>query len=138
MPRAFSGLYGGIACHESHAAGIAAEINGREVGVACDDAYIDGIYSEHLGDDIRKDRIGTLTNFRRPAKDGYKAATIQFQLHAGLRHLVVVDWRLGSGHVSAASDPDSLSVRQLSELVRPTRARHDFVDAFAQSECTNA
>src|SRR5215813_12025511 len=131
MPRAFSGLYGGIACHESHAAGIAAEINGREVGVACDDAYIDGINPKHFGDDIRKDRIGTLTNFRRPAKDGYEAAALQFELHAGLRHLVVVDWGLGSGHVGATSDSNSLSVRQLPELVFPARARHDFIDALA-------
>src|SRR5215471_20480425 len=138
LPRAFGGLDGGIAGHQSHAAGVAAEIDRSEVGVARHNAYVEGINSQHLGDDIRQDRIGTLTNFRRPAKDGYEAATIQFQLHAGLRHLVVVDWSLGSGHVSAARDPDSLAVRQLSELVFPTRARHDFIDALAQSECTDA
>ena len=87
-----------LASHESHATGIAAEINRCKVGVARDDAYIIRINSEHFGDDISKNRIGTLTNFRRSAKDGYEAAAIEFQLHAGLRHLVEVDWSLGSGH----------------------------------------
>src|SRR5262249_28270645 len=102
-----------------------------------DDAYITGINPEYLGDDIRENRIGTLTNFRRSAKDGYEAAAVEFQLHAGLRHLVEVDWSLGSGHVSTARDPDSLSVRELSELVFPTGARYDFIDALAQSESAN-
>src|SRR5262249_31356293 len=75
---------------------------------------------------------------RRPAKDAHTATAIELQLHARVRHFVVVDWSLRSSHVRTARDPDSLSGRQLSELVLPARARNNFIDTLAQGKRADA
>ena len=132
MPGAFGSLDGGIACHQSHAAGITAQIDGREICIPGDHANVERINSQHFSDNVRQDRIGPLADFRRPAKHAHTATAIQFQLDAGVRQFVVVDRSLSARHIRAAGDSNSFAVRQLPEFVLPPRARHHFIDALAQ------
>src|SRR5206468_3988292 len=94
----------GVSSHQGHAARVAAEIDGRQIGIAGNDANIKRIDAQNFGDDVGENRIRTLANFRRSAKDAHAAAAIQLQLDAGVRQLVVVDWSLRAGHVSTARD----------------------------------
>src|SRR5207247_7343053 len=124
----------GVSRHQGDAARVAAEIDGRQIGIAGNDANIKRIDAQNFGDDVGENRIRTLANFRRSAKDAHAAAAIQLQLDAGVRQLVVVDWSLRARHVSAARDSNPFSVRQLSEFIFPAGTRNHFVDALAQGE----
>ena len=68
-PHLARGLDGGVTGHQGDAAGVAAEIDGSQVGVGGDDADIEGIDAQHFGNDIGQNRIGTLTDLGGAAED---------------------------------------------------------------------
>ena len=82
LARPLRRLQGRIAAHEGDAARVAAEIDGGEIGIGGDNGDIEGIDAENLGHDIGKDRVRSLTDFCRAAKDGDPPTAVAFQLHA--------------------------------------------------------
>jgi len=55
LARSFGRLEGRIPAHQRHAAGVAAEVDGRQIGVSRDDRDVERIDAEYFSDDVGED-----------------------------------------------------------------------------------
>src|SRR5882762_8304618 len=55
-----------------------------------------------------------------------------------MRHVVPVNRQTGARDVAGAGDPDAATLGELVELLLPSRALHDLLDALAESHRTDA
>src|SRR4029077_5585472 len=74
----------------------------------------------------------------RAAERGDAAATIAFELHAGMRHRIPVDREPRARDERGARQADPTSGGQLPELVLPARAPDDLLDAAPQRHRADA
>src|SRR6185369_15952734 len=85
-------------------------------GISGDHANIEGIDPENLSDDVRENRVRTLTDVRRSAHHANSALAIQPQLHAGLRHVVPVDAQARTADVGRTRDADPFAVGKFARV----------------------
>src|SRR5204862_7527041 len=112
LARALSGLNGSMTGHERNAAGIATQINRRQIRIGSDHANVERIDSQDFGDDVGKDRIRTLSDIDRAAHHAHATLTIKSKLHARLRHVVPIDRQTRTTNIRTTSDTDSFAVRK--------------------------
>lgn len=69
LARPLRGLHGGVARHESHARGVRAEVDRRQVRVRRDDTDVERIDPENLGHDVSEHGVAPLPDVGRSAED---------------------------------------------------------------------
>src|SRR6185369_8759102 len=74
----------------------------------------------------------------RAAERRHAAAAIELELHAGVRHVVVVDRQAGAGQIRRAGDADAAAVRQLAERVLPVGGLRHATHAFGETDGADA
>ena len=82
--------------------------------------------------------VGSLADLGGAAEGGDAAAAIELELHAGMRHVVVVNRQAGAGEIRRAGDADAAAVRQLAERVRPVGGLRDAPDALGEADGADA
>src|SRR5262249_36910112 len=113
---------------------ITSKVDWSEIRIGSHYANVQRVDSQNLADNVRQNRIRSLTDVRAAAKHRDQARTIQFQLHARLRHVVPVNRKSGSREIAATGKADTPAKRQLAELLFPARRFNHFLDALAQTD----
>ena len=117
VAQAVGGLEGGVAGHERHPGGVAAQVDRGEVGVRLDHPAQGGRDAEALGDDDGQHVVAALPDVGGAGEDGDLAGAVELDLHAGVRHVVLVDGVQGAAHVGAGREADPPAGREAGALV---------------------
>ena len=79
-----------------------------------------------------------MTDLGGAAERGDAAAAIEFQLHAGMRHVVPVNRQAGAGEIRRAGDADAAAERQLAKRVAPVGGAGHAPQALGEADGADA
>ena len=133
VPRPLRRLNAGVPGHEGHAARVAAEIHGRQVGVAGDDRDVERIEPQDFRGQHCEDRVRPLADLGRPTEHGNAAAPVALELDARVGHWVPVDGEARPCDVGRTRQADALPRGKLPKLLLPAGAVDHFTDALPQA-----
>jgi len=79
-----------------------------------------------------------LADFGGAAENGDTAAAVEFQLHAGMGHLVPVDGEAGSSEIGGAGDAYAAAFGEFAEFFFPIGDFHHSANAFGKIDGAQA
>src|ERR1700674_2996152 len=128
----------GVARHEGYAAGIGADVDGREGGGGGDDLDPSERAAQHFGGDLSRHGARALPDFRCSGVHDDSAVAVDLDVPRGVGHVRANDRICRAAYVVAAGDAQAAALRQLALALFPTRARNNFFDALGQSVTLHA
>ena len=111
VAHAFRSGLRGIAGHERHPRGVAAEIDRREVGVSRAQLDIVEGNPEDFGHDRRQDVVRPLADVDRPTEQKDTAISVELELDLGVGHVVPIDGGARAAQVGTDGKAEATPLR---------------------------